>query len=73
MEKDDKLNKTSSSKTKNNITSDITNPFFYYDFISIQLGDPISSLLLTDKYIIIGTMMGKIILFSFNSENQKIF
>ena len=75
MEKnDDKLNKTSSSKTRSNITSDNTNnSFFYYDYIEIQVGDPISSLLLNDKHIIIGTMMGKIILFCFNSENQKIF
>ena len=72
--KDDKLDRTSSSKTRSNITSDNANTsFYYYDYIEIQVGDPISSLLLNDKYIIIGTMMGKIILFCLNPEKQKIF
>ena len=71
--KDDKLNKTSSSKTKSNITNDTTNTFFYYNYIEIKIGDPISSLFLNDKYIIIGTMMGKIQLLCYNSENENIF
>ena len=47
--------------------------YSYYDYIDITLGDPISSIFLNDNYIIIGTMTGRIKLFSLNSKNNEIF
>ena len=37
------------------------------------MGDPISSLLLTDKYAIIGTMTGVIKVFCLNSDVNQFF
>jgi hypothetical protein len=30
--------------------------YVYYDYIDITLGDPISAITLTNKYVVIGTM-----------------
>ena len=69
---ENKLNKSKTSYLSNN-TNDITYTYSFYDYIDIQLGDPISSIALNNKYIIIGTMMGQIKLFCLNSEYDKIF
>ena len=65
-----KINK-SKSPSKSNIINKYKNSFFLYEYIDIILGDPISSVLLSDKYAIIGTMMGRIKLLSL-TENGKI-
>lgn len=44
----------------------------YYDYIDITLGDPISSILLTNKYVIIGTMSGCIKLYYFQEKRIYI-
>ena len=51
-----KINKSKSS-SKSNIINKYKNSFSLYEYIDIILGDPISSILLSDKYAIIGTMM----------------
>ena len=43
----------------------------YYDYIDIAIGDPISSILLTSKYVIIGTMTGCIKLYYF--QERRIY
>ena len=45
--------------------------YHYFDYIDIIIGDPICSLLLNNKYVIIGTMMGKIILFTFTQNDDR--
>lgn len=73
-----KINKSNNSSSKtnniNNITNDNgSNSFSFYEYIDITVGDPISSLLLTDKYAIIGTMMGAIKVFCLNSDINQFF
>ena len=49
-----------------NINNKINNiEYLYFDYIDINLGDPISSIVLTNKYVIIGTMTGGIKLYYF--------
>lgn len=55
-----------------NITKDGYDKFNYYDYIDISLGDPISSLFLNDKFVIIGTMMGRIKLLSLEGKEANI-
>ena len=45
--------------------------YIYYDYIDITIGDPISSIILTNKYVIIGTMTGGIKLYHF--KEKRIF
>ena len=45
--------------------------YVYYDYIDIAIGDPISSITLTNKYVIIGTMTGGIKLYNF--KEKRIF
>ena len=59
-----------STKTMN-VTDINYSSYFLYEYIGTQIGDPISSLFLNEKYAIIGTMMGKIILLQLNTENKK--
>lgn len=40
------------------------NHYILYELIPSDFSDPISSLLITDDFVIIGTMLGKIILYS---------
>ena len=78
---DVKINKSKELNKINNITNINNNEehsnekytYSYYDYIDITLGDPISSIFLNDNYIIIGTMTGRIKLFSLNSKNNEIF
>lgn len=44
----------------------------YYDYIDITIGDPISSILLTNNYVIIGTMTGGIKLYYFQEKRIYI-
>ena len=46
--------------------------YIYYDYIDIKIGDPISSILLTNKYVIIGTMTGGIKLYYFQEKRIYI-
>ena len=46
--------------------------YLYFDYIDINLGDPISSIVLTNKYVIIGTMTGGIKLYYFNEKRIYI-
>lgn len=68
------INKTTTGKKPKyltNINLDEKSTYIYFDYMDIVIGDPISSVCLSDKYIIIGTMMGRIKLFSLKSH--KIF
>ena len=67
-----KLNKSEQYSKSNNLSETNNNSYSFYEYIDITLGDPISSILLNDKYVIIGTMMGKIKILSLISENEKI-
>ena len=67
-----KLNREQYSKSNNLSKNNNNNSYSFYEYIDITLGDPISSILLNDKYVIIGTMMGKIKILSLLSENKKI-
>ena len=60
--------KTTSKMSLNTFQND---NYYFYDYIDIAIGDPISALLLTDKYAIIGTMLGKIQLFVLNPTNER--
>ena len=69
-----KINHKQGKSPKINVQKDETKvSYSYYDYIDILMGDPISSLLLTNKYVIIGTMLGKIILFTFAQKDDKFF
>ena len=46
--------------------------YIYFDYIDISLGDPISAITLTNKYVIIGTMTGGIKLYYFNERRIYI-
>ena len=46
--------------------------YILYKLIDINFGDPISSMLLTPEYLIIGTMLGKISFFNLSSKNLSI-
>ena len=46
--------------------------YVYYDYIDITLGDPISAITLTNKYVVIGTMTGAIKLYYFNERRIYI-
>ena len=61
--------KTSSKMSLNESQSD--NNYYFFEYIDISVGDPISSLILADKYVIIGTMFGKIQLFILNKLSQN--
>jgi len=52
-----------------NIINDVE--YIYYDYIDITLGDPISAISLTNKYVVIGTMSGAIKLYYF--EEKRIY
>jgi len=61
------LNRIENDTNVNNIQ--IKNyEYLYYDYIDITLGDPISSICLTSKYVIIGTMTGAIKLYYFTEK-----
>ena len=63
--------KTTSSKISLNTFQN--DNYYFYEYIDIEIGDPISSLILTDKYVIIGTMFGKIQLFILNTNSERFF
>lgn len=46
--------------------------YILYGYIASDFSDPISSLLLSDEFVMIGTMLGKIILFSLFTQKQMI-
>ena len=46
--------------------------YILYKLIDINFGDPISSMLLTQEHLIIGTMLGKISFFNLSSKNLSI-
>ena len=49
------------------------NHYILYELIPSDFSDPISSLLITDDFVIIGTMLGKIILYSlYNKKLMRI-
>jgi hypothetical protein len=54
-----------------NLTDINSNSYYLYEYIGISIGDPISSLFMNDKYAIIGTMMGRIVLLSLTSDDKK--
>ena len=62
--------KTTSKMSINTYQND---NYYFYEYIDIAVGDPISSLLLTDKYVIIGTIFGKIQLFNLEQSNERFF
>ena len=64
-------NDKSLSKLHLNTIED-NNSFCYYEYIDIILGDPITALLLNDKFVAIGTMMGRIKLYLLNNSFEKI-
>ena len=66
------FNKNINSKKMYNITNENDDRFNYHDYIDISLGDPISSLFLNEKYVIIGTMMGRIKLLNLKEDNENI-
>ena len=70
-----KINQRNSSSSSKKIisTNESEGSYYYYEYIDINIGDPITSLLLNHKYIIIGTMMGKIVLFTFNPVDEQFF
>ena len=49
-----------------------SNEYSIYILIEINFGDPISAMLLTQDHLIIGTMFGQIILFTFQTKNISI-
>ena len=51
---------------------EINNEYIIYKLIKTNFGDPISSLLLTPKHVIIGTMLGQISYFSLSSKKITI-
>ena len=64
---------------KNHIESDLKtshidseDEYLFYDYIDITIGDPISAILLTNKYVIIGTMSGGIKLYYFQEKRIYI-
>ena len=66
------INKSKIKKKQNNLAYTITdekNTYIFFDYLDIIIGDPISSVCLSEKYVIIGTMMGRIKLFSLKSHN----
>ena len=67
------INKTKTQKKTNNLTNFIniyeTSKYVFFDYLDIIIGDPISSVCLSEKYVIIGTMMGRIKLFSLKTHN----
>jgi len=68
------INKIKSNKRQNNLAdtnSDEKSSYLFLDYLDIIIGDPISSICLSEKYVIIGTMMGRIKLISLKSH--KIF
>ena len=70
MEKKECVKRELSTKSINVINSN-NDSYYVYEFLGTQVGDPISSLFLNDKYVIIGTMMGRIVLLSLNPESKK--
>ena len=54
----------------NNENKDVE--YLYYDYIDITLGDPISAISLTNKFVIIGTMTGAIKLYYFDQKRIYI-
>jgi len=46
--------------------------YLYYDYIDINVGDPISAITLTNRFVIIGTMTGGIKLYYFNEKRIYI-
>ena len=70
MEKKEYIKRELSTKSINVINSN-NDSYYVYEFLGTQVGDPISSLFLNDKYVIIGTMMGRIVLLSLNPESKK--
>lgn len=48
------------------------NEYIIYILIEINFGDPISSMLLTQDHLIIGTMFGQIIMFTLSTKNISI-
>ena len=66
------INKNKTQRKTNNLTNINIyekSKYIFFDYLDIIIGDPISSVCLTEKYIIIGTMMGRIKLFSLKSHN----
>ena len=49
-----------------------TNDYSLYILIEINFGDPISAMLLTQDHLVIGTMFGQIILFTFQTKHITI-
>ena len=71
--KDDINSKTNIGTTNNNsIINEASESYYYYDYIDITLGDPISSILLSNKYVVIGTMAGVIKLYYFTEKRIYI-
>lgn len=62
--------KTTSQMSLNILQND---NYYFYEYLDISIGDPISSLILTDKYVIIGTMLGKIQLFVLNPNSERFY
>ena len=65
------INKSKIKKKQNNLAYTITdekNTYIFFDYLDIIIGDPISSVYLSEKYVIIGTMMGRIKLFSLKTH-----
>jgi len=65
------INKSRIKKKQNNLTSintDEKSSYIFFDYLDIIIGDPISSVCLSENYVIIGTMMGRIKLFSLKSH-----
>jgi len=60
------------TKTSHSNTPNKDEEYLYYDYIDISIGDPISAILLTNNYVIIGTMTGGIKLYSFNEKRIYI-
>ena len=66
------INKNKTQKKTNNLTNINIyekSKYIFFDYLDIIIGDPISSVFLSEKYVIIGTMMGRIKLFSLKSHN----
>ena len=47
------------------------NCLWFTDFIDIHFADPISSMTLTNNYVVIGTMMGRVKLCDLSKKNEK--
>ena len=67
----DELNNSKASSKTNNISNNTADLYIFFDYIEMDLSDPISCLYLNNKFIVIGTFNGRLSLIYLNTEFQK--